>query len=122
MSFKRGRYGVEYAPPIRSKGLVAAIFSKLFNFASHIFRSKGLVRDNAVAVKWFRKAAEQGYARAQFNLGWMYDNGRGVSKDESEAVKWYRKAAEQGHACAQFRSRVAGTRLGVWEEDGIPLC
>ena len=24
------------------------------------------------AVKWFRKAAEQGVARAQYNLGWMY--------------------------------------------------
>ena len=104
MSYARGRFGIEYVPRthIRSKSLVAAIFSRLFNFVSYVFRSKGVVRDNAVAVKWFRKAAEQGHARAQFNLGWMYDNGRGVSKDESEAVKWYYKAAEQGHVRAQF--------------------
>ena len=53
------------------------------------------------AVKWYRKAAEQGYASAKSALGWMYANGRGVAKNEEEAVKWYRKAAEQGHANAQ---------------------
>jgi TPR repeat protein len=49
-----------------------------------------------------RKKAEQGDADAQYNLGFMYANGRGVPKDEVEAVNWYRKAAEQGNAYAQF--------------------
>ena len=50
-----------------------------------------------------RKAkAEQGDARAQFQLGLHYYLGRGVEKDFEEAVKWYRKAAEQGNAYAQF--------------------
>ena len=53
-------------------------------------------------MKWFRKAAEQGDADAQFNLGVMYRNGQGVKQDDFEAVKWYRKAAEQGDAKAQF--------------------
>ena len=48
------------------------------------------------------QAAEQGQAKAQFNVGLRYANGRGVSKDVVEAAKWYRKAAEQGHAKAQF--------------------
>ena len=52
-------------------------------------------------MKWYRKAAEQGYAQAQHNLGAIYDNGSGVPQDYAEAVKWYRKAAEQGHASAQ---------------------
>ena len=52
-------------------------------------------------VKWYRKAAEQGVAIAQVNLGWMYDNGEGVPKDSSEATKWYRKAAKQGNADAK---------------------
>jgi len=30
-------------------------------------------------VKWYRKAAEQGFAIAQFDLGVMYDTGRGVA-------------------------------------------
>ena len=53
------------------------------------------------AASWFLKAAEQGHADAQFNLGIMYANGEGVAKDPREAVAWYRKAAEQGHADAQ---------------------
>ena len=47
------------------------------------------------------QAAEQGLAKAQFNLGHMYENGRGVTQDDSEAVTWYHKAAEQGDAQAQ---------------------
>jgi TPR repeat protein len=47
------------------------------------------------------KAAEQGYAPAQFNLGLMNANGQGTPKDDSEAVNWFRKAAEQGFAAAQ---------------------
>ena len=40
------------------------------------------------AVHWYRKAAEQGYAEAQFNLGLAYDNGEGVEQNFEEAVAW----------------------------------
>ena len=50
----------------------------------------------------YRKAAVQGYADAQYNLGDMYYLGRGVPQDYAEAMKWYRKAATQGHAWAQI--------------------
>ena len=43
-----------------------------------------------------RKAAEQGYAPAQRQLGFMYYSGTGVPKDYSMAARWYRKAADQG--------------------------
>ena len=59
---------------------------------------QGVPQDYAEAVKWYRLAAEQGYAAAQYNLGVMYDNGQGVPQDYAEAVKWYRLAAEQGDA------------------------
>ena len=49
------------------------------------------------------KAAEQGDAEAQYDLGRMYLTGIGVPGDKAEAVKWTRKAAEQGHARAQFQ-------------------
>jgi TPR repeat protein len=45
--------------------------------------------------------ADQGDARAQVNLGVMYEVGDGVPKSDAEAVKWYRKAAGQGYADAQ---------------------
>ena len=49
-----------------------------------------------------KKAAEQGLAPAQVNLGLAYDSGKGVKKDDEKAVDWYKKAAEQGDADAQF--------------------
>ena len=52
-------------------------------------------------MKWYRLAAAQGLAEAQFNLGIAYVEGAGVSVDKVEAVKWYRLAAAQGHANAQ---------------------
>ena len=68
-------------------------------------------RHKVEAVERYRKAAEQGYADAQFSLGICYAEGDGVAQDKAEAVKWYRKAAEQGYARAQFN-------LGVSYESG----
>lgn len=53
------------------------------------------------ALSACRKAAEQGDAGAQVNLGEVYDKGLGVAQDYVEAVKWYRKAVKQGDAEAQ---------------------
>jgi hypothetical protein len=64
------------------------------------------------AVRWYRLAADQGYAEAQCNLGLCYERGDGVAKSEEEAVSWYRLAADQGHAEAQCN-------LGVCYERGI---
>ncbi len=58
--------------------------------------------DSVPDFKETLQAAEQGYAKAQFNLGLMYDSGRGVHQDYAQAVQWYRKAAEQGLAEAQY--------------------
>ncbi len=63
------------------------------------------------AAQWYRKAADQGFARAQKTLGRMYQTGRGVAKDETVAALWYRKAAEQGVAVAQ-------SNLGVMYANG----
>ena len=59
----------------------------------------GVPQDAAEAVAWYRRAAEQGHARAQYNGG-MYREGVGVPQDAAEAVAWYRRAAEQGDATA----------------------
>lgn len=68
----------------------------------YYFGRNGKTQSYEEAVKWYRKAAEQGYASAQCDLGYCYEKGQGVTKDYAEAVKWYRKAAEQGHAYAQY--------------------
>ena len=48
---------------------------------------EGVPENDAEAVKWFRKAAEQGHAESQYNLRVMYANGRAVPENDSEAVK-----------------------------------
>ena len=72
---------------------------------------EGVPQDYAEAVKWFRLAADQGDASAQFNLGFRYYAGEGVPQDYGEAVKWYRLAADQGHASAQ-------NNLGIMYDNG----
>ena len=61
----------------------------------------GVVQDYKEALKWYRKAAKQGDASAQYALGLMYGVGQGVAQDYKEALKWYRLAAEQGNADAK---------------------
>ena len=57
--------------------------------------------DYATALRELKPLAEQGDAKSQYNLGFMYRKGQGVPQDYKTAVKWYRLAAEQGDADAQ---------------------
>ncbi len=65
----------------------------------------------ATALREWRPLAEQGNAKAQYNLGLMYRKGQGVPQDDAWAVGWWRKAAEQGNAGAQ-------NNLGVMYSNG----
>ena len=53
-----------------------------------------------LAAFWFSKAAEQGYAEAQYNLAVAYRFEFGVPENLNEALRWCQLAAEQGHAMA----------------------
>ena len=77
-------------------GYVCAYRGEMYEYG------RGVRRNDSTAVKWYRKAAEQGHADAQYSLGHMYEFGRGVDKNKSTAVEWYRKAAEQGYADVQY--------------------
>jgi localization factor PodJL len=50
-----------------------------------------------------RNAAEGGDARALYEIGLRYTDGRGVASDYAEAAKWYALSAERGFAPAQYR-------------------
>lgn len=58
--------------------------------------------NDAEAFKWYLRSAKQGYARAQNNLGSMYEDGRVGPPNDEEAAKWYFEAASQGLAEAQI--------------------
>lgn len=62
---------------------------------------KGLQQDYSEAVKWYTKAANQGYAPAQNNLGYCYEKGYGVDVDSEKAKYWYQKATDQGDKTAR---------------------
>ena len=60
-----------------------------------------MTKDDIEALKWFRKAAEQGNANAQMVLGARYLKGDGVVKDYVEACKWLNLSAAQGNENAK---------------------
>ena len=78
------------------------------------YEGKGVPKDAAQAVVWWRKAAEQGNATAQRRLGVSYLYGEGMPKDPTRnpfllseegaklGVEWLHKSAEQGDAEAQY--------------------
>ena len=107
-----------------------------YNLALAYENGNGMTKDLSEAVKWYRKAAEQGHAgaqkelktaelllnaqngnaEAQYKLAQAYEKGSGVTKDLTEAMAWYHKAAEQGLAEAQYKLAEAyesGAGVGV---------
>ena len=59
------------------------------------------VANFVVAAEWFRKAADQGYDKAQYELAEMYHNGELGDDQRANCIPWFLKAAAQGDAQAQ---------------------
>jgi len=70
--------------------------------------------DYTEAVSWYQKAAEQGHANAQLNLGACYQGSTGVSSDLKKAEEWYLKAAEQGNSFAMYTLGLYYSLLGSY--------
>ncbi len=79
-------------------GLAPAVYAGPFGDGVAAY-DKG---DYATAVRLLKLAADQGHARAQFNLGLMYFNGEGVTQNYQEAARLYKLAADQGLANAPY--------------------
>lgn len=67
-------------------------------------------------MKWYRKAADQGQAGAQSNLGVCYANGRGVSQDDVLANMWFNLAGASGFenaktARAELSERISPNQM-----------
>ena len=62
---------------------------------------RGVVQDYKKAFILFSKAANANNAKAQFNLGALYDMGLGCEEDKEKAIEYCRKAAYQGHEMAK---------------------
>ncbi len=80
---------------------------------------RGVAQDHAQAVKWYRRAAEQGQINAQHNLGLMYYFGYGVAKDPAESYFWWIVATGAGHAPSiEWRAKAADA-LSAEQRAGI---
>ena len=62
---------------------------------------QGVTQNYTKAKYWYKKAAEQGNANAQNNLGVLYENGQGVTQNVTQAKSWFEKVAAQGNTLAQ---------------------
>ena len=82
----------------------------------------GVDKNFIMAISYFQKAAEQGLAEAQCDLGTCYIYGNGVTENYEIAVFWYRKAAEQGDARAQCNLGLCYSKgYGVPQDDNLAV-
>lgn len=65
------------------------------------------------ALYWYQKAADQGSAVAQTNLGAMYQDGRGVKQSYEKALSLYRKAAEKNNDAKKYIGMMHEKGMGV---------
>ena len=65
-------------------------------------RIRDKFQDTDKAYEWLKKAADQGFAKAQGTLGSMYLTGNGVEKNYHEAFVFFDKASQQNDPQAQM--------------------
>jgi hypothetical protein len=76
----------------------AAITWQVYKAKANEWKLTETARELTEAASVCRVHAEQGDAKAQYDLGSMCYYGKGVPQDYTEAARWYRKSAEQGDA------------------------
>jgi hypothetical protein len=70
-------------------------------------------KDEAEAVKWFRKAAEGGDTDGQRDLGHALAEGQGTKADLVEATRWLSAAAQKGDKAAKQELEALRGRASV---------
>ena len=61
----------------------------------------GILKNEKKGFELNLRAANQGDAFAESNIGWHYLNGVGVKENNKLAIKWFERAAKQNNAFAQ---------------------
>jgi TPR repeat protein len=62
-----------------------------------------LPQNDVEAYLWARKAADRGYAKAEYAVGYYTETGVGVKQSLDEARRWYMRAAAQNNRRAMQR-------------------
>ena len=73
-----------------------------YSLANLYFQNIGGMRNDELAFKWCKRAAEQSHIIAQYKLACCYLEDIGVYKNDVYAFEWFKKAAEQNYNKAQY--------------------
>jgi TPR repeat protein len=76
------------------------------NQAEEQMRVDGIPSDKVEALRWYRKAAENGYGPAQIVMGDFCSFGDGVPMDFKQSLAWYRRA--QARNTPNAKERIGG--------------
>ena len=87
-----------------------------FYLATLYFDGKGVMEDNAQAIKWFRKAAQRNHSQAQYNLAIMLASGLGTEADLVEAYAWLKISQKRGYGPATEVINQMGPELSSTEK------
>lgn len=102
---KKAKYDSEEVAAARNRILEAAQNSDIdairFLASSFYYGRHGYPEDDALAVSWYKKAADLGDVMAQYNTALIYETSK--LKNVSLAFQYYHKAANQGHKAAIFK-------------------
>ena len=81
-------------------------------WATRYEHGEGVDQDYTAAVNLYCAAARSEHVLSQYQLGWLYANGRGVQQDDRLAAAWFKKAAEANdeHA-ASMLARLGGAQI-----------
>ena len=74
-------------------------------------QGRGVLKDDAEAVKWFRNAAERGDEGGQFCLGLYLAQGHAIAKNDTEAYKWWLLSSSKGIEDAKENLEILERRL-----------
>jgi TPR repeat protein len=106
----RARMTPKAAPSLAERAAAGDAHSQ-FNLAAQLEQEKNYEE----ALKWYTRAAAQGFGLAELNVAQMYERGIGVKQDSAEARKRYRKLADAGDGEARWRA--ARLALGASDHD-----
>jgi TPR repeat protein len=88
--------------PIMSK-LVKIIRKVWYKLGEYHEKSLGTTQNLPEALRWYKKAADEGHVEAWYKLGEFYEEGFGTIQNLREALCWYKKAAIKGHIKAMYK-------------------
>jgi TPR repeat protein len=80
------------------KSIVADGFAEaLLDLGLAYLKGEGVPQNAEHGFSLMIRAAKQGHAAAQYNMGYLYRNGVGVESNMDEAIRWYRLSAAQDY-------------------------